>query len=58
MAKQKYVVLIEADNGRFRAELWWRPYCGWMLASTRWVSTKTWAVRDGKRVFGRKVLKD
>ena len=36
----------------YRAELWVRPYEGWMVAATRYVSTRSWATRDGARVFG------
>ncbi len=52
--RDKTVVLIEfkAFEG-WRAELWVRPYRGYMLAATRWTS-KTWARRDAVRVFGRK----
>ena len=42
---------VEIADGRYRAELWHRPYRGWMVAATRWVSKQTWARRDGRRVF-------
>lgn len=35
----------------WRAELWYKPFNGHMLACTRWVSTRAWARRDGRRVF-------
>ena len=52
--KQEMVVLIEPDPSKdgvgWRAELWVRPYVGWMVACTRW-TTKSWAVRDARRIF-------
>ena len=46
------VWLVERCNNEFfRAELWHRPYDGWMIATTRKVSTRRQAIRDGVRVY-------
>lgn len=36
---------------RFRAELWYKPFYGHMLAATRWRGQRGWARRDGNNVF-------
>lgn len=47
-----YTIELAADvqGGRavYRSELWYLAFSGWMVASTRWVSTKQWARRDGR----------
>lgn len=30
---------------RYRAELWVKPFSGYLVACTRWCSTRQWAVR-------------
>jgi hypothetical protein len=52
MTTQPQWCVVANAVGLYRAELWVRPYSGWMMACTRTVSTKTWATRDGKRIFG------
>ena len=44
------LIVVPYDGG-YRAELWYRPFSGWMLAATRKVGTKAWARRDGKRLL-------
>jgi hypothetical protein len=45
------VVLAATVDGqpRVRAELWYRPYSGWMVSCTRWVSSTGVARRDARR---------
>lgn len=44
-------VVEQLPSEMWRAELWVRPYDGWRLATTRIVTTQTWATRDGRRIF-------
>jgi len=49
-----FVEIIEGPLPRqFRAELWWNPYGGPLVASTRWVDTKRMAQTDARRVFSK-----
>jgi len=47
-----FVGVHHDDMMGWRAELWWNPYDGWLVAATRWVMTKPRARQDGRRVFG------
>lgn len=49
--KPRWFVVQEATTSLYRAELWVRPFDGWMLAATMWRKTRGWANRDGVRVF-------
>ena len=42
---------IWQELGRYRAELWWNPYDGQIIAMTRWVKTRRKALSDARRVF-------
>lgn len=56
-ARQAYVVVIvnnatsEEERLQHWAEVWYRPFSGWRVASTRRMGTKAWATRDAKRLF-------
>jgi hypothetical protein len=44
-----YVVVIHAVDDGYRAELWFRPYIGWMVACTRLVARVGTAKRDARK---------
>lgn len=48
-----FVDVVRDDiSDRWRAELWWNPYDGWCVASTRWFRLRRTAKCEGGRVFG------
>jgi len=49
--RDRHVLLVSAEDGGYRAEVWVRPYNGFCLATTRMVATRAWAVRDGRRLL-------
>lgn len=44
-------LIVAPFEGGYRAELWYRPFSGWMLACTMKRSTRSWARRDGLRLL-------
>jgi hypothetical protein len=42
---------VYSSGGQYRVELWRDPFDGACLATTRWVGSRSAALRDARRVF-------